>query len=138
MEINKVYHGDCNIVMKTFPDNTLDSIVTDPPYALTISKQATKGFMGKKWDNKLPGIETWQECLRVAKPGAHMLAFGGTRTHHRLMTAIEDAGWELRDTLSWNYGSGFPKSRDMWKTDICPEIENQLREQGVIGTIEWK
>jgi len=71
--------------------------------------------MGKVWDHGVPGIPFWQECLRVSKPGAHMLAFGGTRTHHRLMVAIEDAGWEIRDTLMWVYGSGFPKSLDVSK-----------------------
>lgn len=79
----------------------------DPPYGLD--------FMGKDWDHGVPGVHFWQEALRVAKPGAHLLAFGGTRTFHRLACAIEDAGWELRDTLSWLYGSGFPKSHDVSK-----------------------
>jgi DNA modification methylase len=107
--------------MKRMDDCCVDAIVTDPPYALTttarwkndiefsqnqsdVGKRFSKGFMGKEWDGKLPGIEVWQECLRVVKPGAHMLAFGGTRTHHRLMVAIEDAGWEIRDCLMWVYG----------------------------------
>jgi len=89
------------------PDNSIDAIVTDPPYGLK--------FMGKEWDHGVPGVVFWQEALRVCKPGAHLLAFGGTRTHHRLMVAIEDAGWEIRDCLGWLYGSGFPKSLDVSK-----------------------
>ena len=101
----EVVHGDCLKVMKTYPENHFDSIVTDPPYGLA--------FMGKEWDHGVPGEAFWREALRVAKPGAHLLAFGGTRTHHRLMCAIEDAGWEIRDCLGWLYGSGFPKSLDV-------------------------
>jgi site-specific DNA-methyltransferase (adenine-specific) len=85
----------------------VDAIITDPPYGLE--------FMGKQWDGKVPGPEYWREALRVAKPGAYLLAFGGTRTAHRLACAIEDAGWEIRDCLSWLYGSGFPKSHDVSK-----------------------
>ena len=87
--------------------DSVDTIITDPPYGLS--------FMGKEWDHGVPGVHFWQEALRVAKPGAMMLAFGGTRTHHRLAVAIEDAGWELRDTIMWVYGSGFPKSHDISK-----------------------
>jgi site-specific DNA-methyltransferase (adenine-specific) len=87
--------------------NSVDAIVCDPPYGLS--------FMGKDWDHGVPGVHFWTEALRVAKPGAHLVAFGGTRTFHRLAVAIEDAGWELRDTLSWLYGSGFPKSHDVSK-----------------------
>ncbi len=86
---------------------SVDAIVTDPPYGL--------GFMGKNWDHGVPGVPFWEAVLRAAKPGAHLLAFGGTRTHHRLMCAIEDAGWEIRDCLMWVYGSGFPKSLDVGK-----------------------
>jgi DNA modification methylase len=125
-----IYNQDCLEGMKLLDENSIDSIVTDSPYGLN--------FMGKGWDHGVPGIPYWHEALRVCKPGAHMLAFGGTRTHHRLMVAIEDAGWEIRDTIGWVYGSGFPKSRDVWKNDICPEIERQLKEQGVVGVIEWK
>lgn len=89
------------------PEASVDSIVTDPPYGLS--------FMGKDWDHGVPGVHFWKEALRVAKPGAHLLAFGGTRTFHRLAVAIEDAGWEIRDTLMWVYGSGFPKSHDVSK-----------------------
>jgi len=87
--------------------NSITGIVTDPPYGLS--------FMGKGWDHGIPGTEYWAECLRIAKPGAHLLAFGGTRTFHRLTCAIEDAGWEVRDCISWLYGSGFPKSHNFGK-----------------------
>jgi DNA modification methylase len=103
-----LHQGDCLEVLRGLADASVSAIVTDPPYALTSAQG--KGFMGKAWDGALPGVEVWAECLRVARPGAHLLAFGGTRTHHRLMCAIEDAGWEIRDCLMWVYGSGFPKS----------------------------
>jgi DNA modification methylase len=103
----EVRHGDCRDIMRTLPDNSVDAIVSDPPYGLA--------FMGKEWDHGVPGVEFWTEALRVAKPGAHLVAFGGTRTFHRLAVAIEDAGWEVRDCLSWLYGSGFPKSLDVGK-----------------------
>lgn len=102
-----LYHGDCIETMRTMPEGSVDSIVTDPPYGL--------GFMGKKWDALPPGEEWARECLRVLKPGGHLLAFGGTRTWHRLAVAIEDAGFEMRDSLAWLYGSGFPKSHDISK-----------------------
>jgi site-specific DNA-methyltransferase (adenine-specific) len=107
--VNEILHGNCLEKLKELKDNSVDSIVTDPPYEL--------GFMGKKWDST--GIafnsETWERCLRVLKPGGHMLAFGGSRTFHRIAVAIEDAGFELRDTIMWVYGSGFPKSHDISK-----------------------
>jgi site-specific DNA-methyltransferase (adenine-specific) len=99
-----VHHGDCREVMATMDADSVDAIVTDPPYGLA--------FMGKGWDHAVPGVEFWAEALRVAKPGTHLVAFGGTRTFHRLACAIEDAGWEVRDCLSWLYGSGFPKSHN--------------------------
>jgi site-specific DNA-methyltransferase (adenine-specific) len=102
-----VHTGDCRDVLRDYPADHFDSIVSDPPYGLT--------FMGKGWDRGVPGVEFWQEALRVAKPGAHLLAFGGTRTFHRLTVAIEDAGWEVRDCVMWLYGSGFPKSHDVSK-----------------------
>src|SRR4051812_27424473 len=94
-------------VLKQFPDNHFDSIVTDPPYGLA--------FMNKKWDYDVPSVELWKECLRVLKPGGHLLSFGGTRTYHRMVVNIEDAGFEIRDQLQWIYGSGFPKSMDVSK-----------------------
>lgn len=99
-----VLHGDCLAVMPTLDAESVDAIVCDPPYGLS--------FMGKAWDHGVPGEPFWREALRVAKPGAHLVAFGGTRTFHRLTCAIEDAGWEIRDCLSWLYGSGFPKSHN--------------------------
>jgi DNA modification methylase len=100
----QVIHGDSLEVMKTFPDNHFTNIITDPPYGLS--------FMGKNWDKRIPGQEFWQEMLRICKPGTMLLAFGGTRTYHRLTCAIEDAGWEIRDCMIWLYGSGFPKSHN--------------------------
>jgi site-specific DNA-methyltransferase (adenine-specific) len=102
-----IHHGDCREVMATLDAASVDAIVSDPPYGLS--------FMGKGWDHGVPGVEFWTEALRVAKPGAHLLAFGGTRTYHRLACAIEDAGWEIRDCVMWVYGSGFPKSHDVSK-----------------------
>lgn len=99
--------GDCLEVMKTMPDNSVDLVLTDPPYGLA--------FMGKKWDCEVPSVEVWAEALRVLKPGGHLLAFAGTRTQHRMACRIEDAGFEIRDMLAWVYGSGFPKSLDVSK-----------------------
>jgi hypothetical protein len=89
------------------PDCSVDAVVTDPPYGLS--------FMGKKWDYDVPGVEVWAECLRVLKPGGHLLCFAGTRTQHRMAVRIEDAGFEIRDMIAWVYGSGFPKSLDVSK-----------------------
>lgn len=94
--------GDCLARMCELAENSVDAIVTDPPYGLA--------FMGKRWDYDVPSVDIWREALRVLKPGGHMLAFGGTRTYHRMVVAIEDAGFEIRDQLAWVYGSGFPKS----------------------------
>ena len=101
LELNKIYQGDCLEVLKKLKENSVDSIVTDPPYEL--------GFMGKSWDNTgiANNIEMWKECLRVLKPGGHLLAFGGTRTYHRMACAIEDAGFEVRDMINWCYGQVF-------------------------------
>jgi site-specific DNA-methyltransferase (adenine-specific) len=105
----RVFAGDCREVLKHLPDNSVDSVVTDPPYEL--------GFMGKSWDSSGIAYDhaVWLECLRVLKPGGHILAFGGSRTWHRLAVAVEDAGFELRDSIAWIYGSGFPKSLDVSK-----------------------
>ena len=103
----KLHHGDCREVMAQIAEASVDAVVTDPPYGLS--------FMGKDWDHGIPGEAFWREALRVAKPGAHLLAFGGTRTYHRLTCAIEDAGWEIRDCIMWVYSSGFPKSHDVSK-----------------------
>lgn len=116
-----IHHGDCLEIMPTLPAESVDSIVTDPPYGLS--------FMGKNWDHGIPGVPFWSEAFRVAKPGTHLLAFGGTRTFHRLTCAIEDAGWEIRDCIMWVYGSGFPKSHNLsgdwqgWGTALKPAWE---------------
>jgi site-specific DNA-methyltransferase (adenine-specific) len=94
-------------LLRDLPDNSVHSVVTDPPYGLS--------FMGKKWDYDVPTVELWAECLRVLKPGGHLLAFAGTRTQHRMAVRIEDAGFEIRDMIAWVYGSGFPKSHDVSK-----------------------
>lgn len=98
---------DCLEYLRSLQDNTFDSIVTDPPYGLS--------FMGKKWDYDVPSVEIWRECLRVLKPGGHLLSFAGTRTQHRMAVNIEDAGFEIRDMIAWVYSSGFPKSLDVSK-----------------------
>lgn len=103
----QLINSDCLLAMKSMPDNSIDSIVTDPPYGLS--------FMAKKWDYDVPTVAIWQECLRVLKPGGHLLAFAGTRTQHRMAVRIEDAGFEIRDMIAWVYGSGFPKSLDVSK-----------------------
>jgi site-specific DNA-methyltransferase (adenine-specific) len=103
-EYEMIIHGDCLIEMAKMDVNSIDFIVTDPPYGLR--------FMGKHWDYGIPGNEFWSEALRICKPGSMLAAFGGTRKHHRLMCAIEDAGWEIRDCMMWLYGSGFPKSHN--------------------------
>jgi site-specific DNA-methyltransferase (adenine-specific) len=105
----RVFAGDCREALKHLPDSSVDSVVTDPPYEL--------GFMGKSWDSSGIAYDpaVWGECLRVLKPGGHILAFGGSRTWHRLAVAVEDAGFELRDSIAWIYGSGFPKSLDVSK-----------------------
>ena len=102
-----LHHGDCLEVLGTMGDGSVDAIITDPPYGLS--------FMGKGWDHSVPGDMFWRKMWRVLKPGGHLLAFGGTRTHHRLTCAIEDAGFSIRDCLMWLYGSGFPKSLDVSK-----------------------
>jgi len=99
--------GDCRDVLTGMEAGSVDTVITDPPYGLE--------FMGKGWDRGVPGVEFWSGVRRVCKPGAMMLAFGGTRTHHRLMVAVEDAGWEIRDCMMWLYGSGLPKSLDVGK-----------------------
>jgi site-specific DNA-methyltransferase (adenine-specific) len=102
-----LYNGDCRDVIASLSAESLSSVVTDPPYGLA--------FMGKRWDYDVPAVEVWQGCLRVLKPGGHLLAFAGTRTQHRMAVRIEDAGFEIRDMIAWVYGSGFPKSLDVSK-----------------------
>jgi DNA modification methylase len=107
MQKNKIYLGNNIDVLRTFPNNSIDSVVTDPPYGIS--------FMNKKWDYDVPTVELWQEVYRVLKPGGHILVACGTRTQHRMTTNIEDAGFEIRDIVAWVYGSGFPKSHDVSK-----------------------
>ncbi len=103
------------------PNNSIDAVVTDPPYGLS--------FMGKKWDYDVPSEDIWRECLRVLKPGGHLLAFAGTRTQHRMAVRIEEAGFDIRDMIAWVYGSGFPKSHNLkdqwqgWGTALKPALE---------------
>ena len=103
----KLLLGDCLDKLKELDDNSVDSIVTDPPYGLS--------FMGKKWDYDVPSQAIWEECMRVLKPGGHLLSFAGSRTYHRMAVRIEDAGFEIRDQIMWIYGSGFPKSQNISK-----------------------
>jgi DNA modification methylase len=122
-----LYEGDCRSVLPIFANCSVDSVVCDPPYEL--------GFMGKGWDRSgiAYDVEVWRECLRVLKPGGHLLAFGGSRTYHRLACAIEDAGFEIRDQIQWIYGSGFPKSLDVSKAiDAASGAEREI--VGVKGT----
>jgi DNA modification methylase len=117
----KLLNGDCLDKLKELEDNSIDSIVTDPPYGLA--------FMGKKWDYDVPSQQIWEECIRVLKPGGHLLSFAGSRTYHRMAVRIEDAGFEIRDQIMWVYGSGFPKSHNIGKS--VDKIEGNERE--VVG-----
>ena len=126
-------HGDCIEKMRELGDNSVDSIVTDPPYGL--------GFMGKKWDALPPSLEVFEECLRVLKPGGHLLAFGGSRTYHRLAVAVEDAGFDIRDQIMWVYGQGFPKSQNVGKAiDKAAGAEREVigHYESPEGTTGWR
>jgi DNA modification methylase len=118
----KILHGNNLDILPTLPDNSVDSIVTDPPYEL--------GFMGKKWDSSgiAYSVELWQQCLRVLKPGGHLLSFGGSRTYHRMVVAIEDAGFEIRDMISWVSNKTFPKSLDIGKAIDKGQGQNRDRQ----------
>ena len=132
-----ILNVDCLLGLKSFPDASFDSIVTDPPYEL--------GFMGKSWDSTgiAYNVEVWKECLRVLKPGGYLLAFSGARTYHRMACAIEDAGFDIRDQIMWVYGSGFPKSHNLsgehegWGTALKPAHEPiVMARKKLIGTIQ--
>ena len=130
----RLHHGDCLDVLRTMPDASIDAIVTDPPYGLS--------FMGKRWDYDVPSVDIWRECLRVLKPGGHLLSFASTRTQHRMCGNIEDAGFEIRDLLAWVYGSGFPKSLNLkgdwqgWGTALKPAMEPiTVARKPLIGTV---
>ena len=126
LPVNQIICGDNVETLRTLPDACVDSCVTDPPYGLA--------FMGKKWDYDVPSSEVWQECLRVLKPGGHLLAFAGTRTQHRMAVRIEDAGFEIRDMIAWVYGSGFPKSLDVSKAiDKAAGAERERYERTAFG-----
>jgi len=158
----ELIEGDCREVLREFADNSIDSVVTDPPYALTTGKKGgsgpksvnlespygrariTTGFMGKAWDNGDTAFDPafWADVLRVLKPGGHVLSFGGTRTYHRMACAIEDAGFEIRDQIGWLYGSGFPKSSNQdgewegWGTALKPAWEPiVVARKPLIGTM---
>ncbi len=118
----KILHGDCLEILPTLAADSIDAVVTDPPYGLS--------FMGKAWDYDVPQVEVWREVLRVLKPGGHLLSFFGTRTYHRGVVQIEDAGFEIRDSLIWMYGTGFPKSLNVGKA-----IDDAAgAERKVVGT----
>jgi site-specific DNA-methyltransferase (adenine-specific) len=121
--VNQIICGDNVETLRTLPDACVDSCVTDPPYGLS--------FMGKKWDYDVPSVEVWQECLRVLKPGGHLLAFAGTRTQHRMAVRIEDAGFEIRDMIAWVYGSGFSKSMDVSKAIDAQDAVEERRARAL-------
>ena len=169
-----ILHGDCVEVMRCMEECSVDAVVCDPPYGLEfmgrewdklwatrdksedLSGKSSSPFLAARVDKYLAGkqAEEWHlawttEAFRVLKPGGHLLAFGGTRTYHRLTCAIEDAGFEIRDSIMhvgveyhgspfWAMGSGFPKGRRFYELEIIPEVERQLREQGVEDEIEWR
>jgi DNA modification methylase len=121
MKKTKLMLGDNIQSLKKLPDNSVDSVVTDPPYGLS--------FMNKQWDYDVPSVEFWREVYRVLKPGGHILSFGGTRTYHRMVVNIEDAGFEIRDQIMWLYATGFPKSLNIGKA--VDKLEGNERE--VVG-----
>jgi site-specific DNA-methyltransferase (adenine-specific) len=125
---HKVILGNCEDELKNLPDNSIDSVVTDPPYEL--------GFMGKSWDSSgiAYNVDMWKEVLRVLKPGGYLLSFGGSRTYHRMACAIEDAGFDIRDQIMWVYGSGFPKSLDVAKAiDKMAGVEFEAKPASGVG-----
>ena len=125
---SQIYLGNCEDELKNLPDNSVDSVVTDPPYEL--------GFMGKSWDSSgiAYNVDMWKEVLRVLKPGGYLLSFGGSRTYHRMACAIEDAGFDIRDQIMWVYGSGFPKSLDVAKAiDKMAGVEFEAKPASGVG-----
>jgi len=118
-----LHRGDCLEVLPTLDEGSVDAVVTDPPYGLS--------FMGRHWDHGVPGVDFWKATLRLLKPGGHLLAFGGDRTYHRLACAIEDAGFDIRHTIVYCFGSGFPKSHDISKAiDRLAGAEREVVEHG--------
>jgi len=133
----QLFNCDCLEAMRKIEDNSVDAVITDPPYGLS--------FMGKKWDYDVPSVEIWSECLRVLKPGGYLLAFAGTRTQHRMAVRIEDAGFEIRDMIAWVYGSGFPKSLNIGKAvdklqgnerEVVGDNPNYRPVSGKVGYLE--
>ncbi len=129
-----LHRGDCLAVLRTLPDASVHAVVTDPPYGLS--------FMGNRWDYQVPSAGIWAQCLRVLKPGGHLLSFAGARTHHRMACNIEDGGFEIRDMIAWVYGQGFPKSLNLdgdWQgfgTALKPALEPiTLARKPLIGTV---
>lgn len=108
----KLYQGNCLDIMKELEDNSVDSVITDPPYGIK--------FMNNHWDTQVPSVEIWKECLRVLKPGGYLLSFAGTRTQHRMACNIEDAGFEIRDMIAWIYAQGMPKHKSCLKPALEP------------------
>jgi len=137
LPINKIILGDALNVLKKFPDNSVDAVVTDPPYGLH--------FMNQKWDYDVPSVRLWKEVLRVLKPGGHLLSFFGTRTYHRGVVNIEDAGFEIRDMILWLYGEGFPKGqaidklidKELGKFDERKVVNVRKRKLAKVNT-PWK
>ena len=126
-----VIQGNNIDVLKQYEDNTIDSIVTDPPYGIE--------FLGKDWDSNTGAVETWRECLRVLKPGGYLLAFSAARTYHHLATNIESVGFDIRDQLMWLYSSGFPKAQDVGKAIQRRQgVEQTKPSKGMNGYAEVK
>ena len=150
-----IIHGDCLEELKKLEDNSVDAVITDPPYGLSNTKPAQVadvlkawvtgdtvsvpakrgGFMGKDWDSFVPPPAVWEECMRVLKPGGHMAVFAGARTQDLMGLSIRLAGFEIRDTLGWIYGSGFPKSMDVSKAiDKAAGAEREVLGAGPYAT----
>lgn len=150
----RLHIGNCLEVLKGYPDNSFDSVVTDPPYGMSqepdiaevmrhwlagdVYEHSSKGFMGKSWDSFVPGPEVWREVYRVLKPGGHIAAFASTRTYDLMSLSMRFAGFESRNLIGWLYGSGFPHSKAFFRLEILPKIEEKLRELGVEGEIRWR
>lgn len=144
----RVYEGDCTTIMPTLPASSVDSLVCDPPYELTASRPGREGspsarsrpgreggFLGKEWDATGVAFDpaTWAHALRLLRPGGHLVAFGGTRTWHRMAVAVEDAGFQIRDSIAWIHGAGFPKSRDLLKPAFEPILVARKPLRGTLS-----